>query len=313
MLRFKIQKGEALQQLSVETLKIRRFRRSINTAPQTSWSKLRDQSEGSSTSLLRRSAKGKGGRSAPRNLSILGPLGPIDPSIRAAAAEAGRAVREQLRVEQPKGSPRILIQIFRRKDWRCSILLSLPQSTARSRRYPPPTIVRVSSGRLGIRDEGSLDASMDLGRSMRLRRPWADIDDLRLLPAWIRRCRGGLCICDPHRADFGPWQLKRIDRSLDRFRGMPEMDQIGTAAGIGGIEMAHFQAEIIDHRHHPARGVAGAEIAVDIGFGQACIFQRALGDFGMELRGGFIGCMPGGMLVDPGEIGLALDAQLVLR
>src|ERR1700688_3412905 len=33
----------------------------------------------------------------------------------------------------------------------------------------------------------------------------------------------------------------------------------------------------------------------------------------MELRGGFIGCMPGGMLVDPGEIGLALDAQLVLR
>src|SRR3984893_9481441 len=66
---------------------------------------------------------------------------------------------------------RILIQIFRRKDRRCSILLSLPQSTARSRRYPPPTIVKVSSGRLGIRDEGSLDASMDLGRSMRLRLP----------------------------------------------------------------------------------------------------------------------------------------------
>src|SRR5664279_563449 len=33
----------------------------------------------------------------------------------------------------------------------------------------------------------------------------------------------------------------------------------------------------------------------------------------MELRGGFIRCMPGGMLVDPGEVGLALDAQLVLR
>ena len=55
------------------------------------------------------------------------------------------------------------------------------------------------------------------------RRPWADIDDLRLLPAWIRRRGSGLCVCDPHRAYFDPWQLKRIDRSLDRFYGMPEL------------------------------------------------------------------------------------------
>ena len=91
------------------------------------------------------------------------------------------------------------------------------------------------------------------------------------------------------------------------------MDQIGTAAGVGGIEVADLQAQIIDHRHHPARGVAGAEIAVDIGLGQAGVFQRALGDFGMELCGGFIGCVPGRMLVDPGEVGLALDGQVVLR
>src|SRR6478672_4191659 len=123
----------------------------------------------------------------------------------------------------PERAARFLIQIFRRKDRRCNILLGLPQSTARSRRYPPPTIVRVSSRRLGIRDEGSLEASMDLGRSMRLRRPWADIDDLRLLPAWIRRRGSGLCVCDPHRAYFDPWQLKRIDRSVDRFYGMPEL------------------------------------------------------------------------------------------
>jgi hypothetical protein len=30
----------------------------------------------------------------------------------------------------------------------------------------------------------------------------------------------------------------------------------------------------------------------------------------MELWGGFVGCMPGRMLVNPGEIGLALDRQL---
>jgi hypothetical protein len=91
---------------------------------------------------------------------------------------------------------------------------------------------------------------------------------------------------------------------------MAEMNQIGAAAGVGGIEMAHLEAEIIHHRHHPARGVAGAEIAVDIGLGQACIFDRALGDFGVKLCGGFIGRVPGRMLVDPGNVGLALDGQL---
>jgi len=71
------------------------------------------------------------------------------------------------------------------------------------------------------------------------------------------------------------------------------MDQIGAAAGIGGIEMPDLQAEVIHHRITP-RGVAGAEIAVDIGLGKPGVFQRALGDLGMELRGGFIGCMPVG-------------------
>jgi hypothetical protein len=33
----------------------------------------------------------------------------------------------------------------------------------------------------------------------------------------------------------------------------------------------------------------------------------------MQLCGGFVGCMPGRMLVNPGDIGLALDAQVVLR
>src|ERR1700679_3320685 len=92
---------------------------------------------------------------------------------------------------------------------------------------------------------------------------------------------------------------------------MAEMDQVGTAAGFGGIDVAHLEAEVIDHRPGAAGGVAGAEKAVDIGPGQTGIFDRALGDLAMELCGGFVGCMPGRMLVDPGDIGLALDTQYV--
>ena len=87
------------------------------------------------------------------------------------------------------------------------------------------------------------------------------------------------------------------------------MDQIGTAAGLGGIDVADLEAEVIDHRPQPAGGVAGAEIAVDIGLGQPGVLDRALGDLGMQLCGGFIGCVPGRMLVDPGNVGLALDGQ----
>jgi len=111
-------------------------------------------------------------------------------------------------------------------------------------------------------------------------------------------------------------QRDQRDRAFaggDRLRGMAEMDQIGAAAGVGGIEMTDLEAQIIGHRHHATGRVASAEIAVDIGLGQACVLQRALGDFGMKLCGGFIGCVPGRMLVDPGEVGLTLDTQVVLR
>ena len=87
------------------------------------------------------------------------------------------------------------------------------------------------------------------------------------------------------------------------------MDQVGTAAGLGGIDVAHLEAEIIDHRPGAAGSVAGAEIAVDIGLGQPGVLKRALGDLGMKLCGGFIGCVPGRMLIDPGNVGLALDGQ----
>jgi hypothetical protein len=63
------------------------------------------------------------------------------------------------------------------------------------------------------------------------------------------------------------------------------MDQIGTAAGIGGIHMANLEAEVINHRPKAPGGVAGAEIAVNVGFGEPGIFDRTLGDLGVQLRG----------------------------
>ena len=80
-------------------------------------------------------------------------------------------------------------------------------------------------------------------------------------------------------------QRDRAFAGRDRFGGVAEMDQIGTAAGLGGIHMANLEAEVIDHRPKAAGGVAGAEIAVDIGFGEPGILDRALGDLGMQLRG----------------------------
>jgi len=79
-------------------------------------------------------------------------------------------------------------------------------------------------------------------------------------------------------------QRDQCDRAFtggDRLSRMTEMDQIGTSAGVGGIEMTHLEAEVIDHRHRPARGVTGAKIAIDIGFGQPGVLNRALGDLGM--------------------------------
>ncbi len=80
-------------------------------------------------------------------------------------------------------------------------------------------------------------------------------------------------------------QRDRAFAGRDRLGSVAEMDQIGTTAGLGGIDVTDLQSEVIDHRPKAAGGVAGAEIAVDIGFGEPGIFDRALGDLGMQLRG----------------------------
>ena len=48
-------------------------------------------------------------------------------------------------------------------------------------------------------------------------------------------------------------QRDRAFAGGDGFGGVAEMDQIGTAAGLGGVHVADLQAEVIDHRPQPAR------------------------------------------------------------
>src|SRR5204863_3558434 len=52
---------------------------------------------------------------------------------------------------------------------------------------------------------------------------------------------------------------------------------------------------------------------VDVLAGEPGVLDGALGDLGVELGGGLVGCVPGGMLENPGNVGLALYGQLFLR
>jgi hypothetical protein len=111
-------------------------------------------------------------------------------------------------------------------------------------------------------------------------------------------------------------QRDECDRALaggNRLRGMAEMDDVGAAAGLGGVDVTRLEAEIVDHRPQAPLRIARAEIAVDVLVRQARILERALGDFGMQLRDGFVRRMPGRVFVDAGDICLALDAQTSLR
>ena len=55
------------------------------------------------------------------------------------------------------------------------------------------------------------------------------------------------------------------------------------------------------------------EEAVDILMRETSILERAFGDFGMQLCGGFVRRVPSRMLIDARDIGLALDTQSSLR
>jgi hypothetical protein len=59
--------------------------------------------------------------------------------------------------------------------------------------------------------------------------------------------------------------------------------------------------------------ISGTEITVDVDLCQPGIFQRALGDLGVKLCGGFIGCVPGRMFINSSNVSPAPDGQIVLR
>ncbi len=111
-------------------------------------------------------------------------------------------------------------------------------------------------------------------------------------------------------------QRHQRDRALarrDGFGRVAKMDDVGAAAGLGRIDVAHAQAEIIHHRPGAARCIARAKVAIDIGAGQPGVLQRALRHFGVQLRGRLVGRMPRRVFVDSGDVRLALDAQTTLR
>src|SRR5690625_272497 len=77
--------------------------------------------------------------------------------------------------------------------------------------------------------------------------------------------------------------------------------------------MAYFQPHIVDHAHRPeTRRIAGAKVAVHIGQSQAGIGQRTLSRLGMDLRHRFVGRLPGGVFINPGDARLALDTHPIL-
>ena len=100
-------------------------------------------------------------------------------------------------------------------------------------------------------------------------------------------------------------QRNRTFACGDRFGRVPEMDDVGAAAGIRAVDMSNLQAEIIDHRPGAAGRVAGKEVAVDIVLAEPRILDGPFGDLGVELGGGFVRRMPGRVFIDPGNVGLA--------
>ncbi|MGN5477131.1 hypothetical protein ACTMU2_10130 [Cupriavidus basilensis] len=52
----------------------------------------------------------------------------------------------------------------------------------------------------------------------------------------------------------------------DRLRGVRHMHEVRRPAGLGGVDMAQLEAQVVDHiEDAEPRRVAGAEVTVDIG------------------------------------------------
>ena len=85
------------------------------------------------------------------------------------------------------------------------------------------------------------------------------------------------------------------------------MNDVRGATGIGGVDIAHVaQAEVVEHVvGAQARGVTGAQVAVNVGHGQAGVGECATRAFGVQLGDGLVGRLASRMLVGAHDAGLA--------
>ena len=92
---------------------------------------------------------------------------------------------------------------------------------------------------------------------------------------------------------------------------MRDVDEVGGATGVGGVQVADVQPEVVHHaqRSEPGR-VTGAEIAVHVLQGEAGVGERAARALRMQLRGGLVGGLARRMLVGPDDAGLASNGHV---
>ncbi len=96
--------------------------------------------------------------------------------------------------------------------------------------------------------------------------------------------------------------------------GMRHMDQIGRAAGVGGIHVPDVEADIVEHRQGTEPGgIAGTEIAVDIAQREPGVGQRPARDLGVQLPERLVERLAGRMLVGTDDIGRSAVAHAGTR
>ena len=160
-----------------------------------------------------------------------------------------------------------------------------------------PELVHVASGHQGI----AVDGERAKRRFKRL------VGNVR---AKISRLKAAGCL--------GPWASGERDQGdvamscSDGLGRVRDVNQIGRATGLGGVDVARTNAHVLDHaeRAQPG-GIARAEVAVNIGQcepGVADCAERALH---VQLSHALVRRETGGVLIRTNDVGLASNTHRV--
>ncbi|CRE23271.1 Uncharacterised protein [Bordetella pertussis] len=98
----------------------------------------------------------------------------------------------------------------------------------------------------------------------------------------------------------------------DGLGGVADQRQVRAAADFRAIDVAQPQVHVVDQRGRTGPGVAGAEIAVHVGQGEAGVGQRAQRAFGMQLGHGMRWRVAQGVFEGADDVGFAAYAQVGL-